>query len=195
MSRHLGALWPLMRESHLPVSSVSFGGIVSPIASHALSLYLGFGTSLHLYRLYGDLEHRSGPQTSLSSRGYIGHGGRPEPADHKVFCKLVEYTSSTRNPVRTRNAGAANRITDAPLAHDFGLHLPFSLVHFKGDRGRTRRIKTTTRPSNTPRDCHIGRRQLMIDFGKNTVFILSAYGVSFLTLGTLVILTLRKPRR
>jgi|GEM_PF-2775312 len=35
----------------------------------------------------------------------------------------------------------------------------------------------------------------MIDFGKNTVFILASYGVSILTLGTLVIITLRKPRR
>ena len=35
----------------------------------------------------------------------------------------------------------------------------------------------------------------MIDFGKNTVFILASYGVSFVTLGVLVILTLRKPRR
>jgi len=156
---------------------------------------VSFGAPLHLYSLYGDLEHFSRPQTSLSSRGYIGHGGRPEPANHKVFCKLVEYTASTRNPVRTRRARTTSRITDASPSHDIGLYLPFGLVHFKGDRGRTRRIKTTTRPSNTPRDCHIGRRQLMIDFGKNTVFILSAYGISFLTLGTLVILTLRKPRR
>jgi len=35
----------------------------------------------------------------------------------------------------------------------------------------------------------------MMDFGKNTAFILSAYGISILTLGTLIILTLRKPRR
>jgi len=35
----------------------------------------------------------------------------------------------------------------------------------------------------------------MIDFGKNTAFILSAYGVSLLTLGALVIHTLRKPRK
>ena len=35
----------------------------------------------------------------------------------------------------------------------------------------------------------------MMDFGKNTVFILSAYGISILTLGTLVILTLRKPKK
>lgn len=35
----------------------------------------------------------------------------------------------------------------------------------------------------------------MIDFGKNTIFILAAYGISILTLGTLVILTLRKPRK
>ena len=35
----------------------------------------------------------------------------------------------------------------------------------------------------------------MIDFGKNTVFIVSAYGMSILTLGTLIILTLRKPRK
>jgi len=35
----------------------------------------------------------------------------------------------------------------------------------------------------------------MIDFGKNTAFILAAYGVSLLTLGALVIYTLRKPRR
>jgi heme exporter protein D len=34
----------------------------------------------------------------------------------------------------------------------------------------------------------------MIDFGKNTAFILAAYGLSFVTLGTLVLLTLRKPR-
>jgi heme exporter protein D len=34
----------------------------------------------------------------------------------------------------------------------------------------------------------------MIDFGKNTAFILASYGVSILVLGTLVILTLRKPR-
>ncbi len=35
----------------------------------------------------------------------------------------------------------------------------------------------------------------MIDFGKNTAFILGAYGISILTLGALVILTLRKPRK
>ena len=35
----------------------------------------------------------------------------------------------------------------------------------------------------------------MMDFGKNTVFILASYGVSLLTLGMLVILTLRKPRQ
>ena len=35
----------------------------------------------------------------------------------------------------------------------------------------------------------------MIDFGKNAVFILASYGVSLLTLGALVILTLRKPRQ
>ena len=35
----------------------------------------------------------------------------------------------------------------------------------------------------------------MIDFGKNTVFILSAYGISIFTLGTLIVLTLRKPRK
>jgi len=35
----------------------------------------------------------------------------------------------------------------------------------------------------------------MIDFGKNAVFILAAYGVSILTLGALVIHTIRKPRR
>ena len=35
----------------------------------------------------------------------------------------------------------------------------------------------------------------MIDFGKNTVFILAAYGVSILTLGVLVVLTLGKPRK
>ena len=35
----------------------------------------------------------------------------------------------------------------------------------------------------------------MIDFGKNTAFILAAYGVTLLTLGALVINTLRKPRR
>ena len=35
----------------------------------------------------------------------------------------------------------------------------------------------------------------MIDFGKNTAFILAAYGISFLTLGTLIVLTLQKPRR
>ncbi len=35
----------------------------------------------------------------------------------------------------------------------------------------------------------------MMDFGKNTVFILASYGVTLLTLGTLVILTLRKPRK
>ena len=35
----------------------------------------------------------------------------------------------------------------------------------------------------------------MIDFGKNTAFILASYGISILTLGTLIVLTLRKPRR
>ena len=35
----------------------------------------------------------------------------------------------------------------------------------------------------------------MIDFGKNTAYILAAYGISILTLGSLVILTLRKPRK
>ena len=35
----------------------------------------------------------------------------------------------------------------------------------------------------------------MMDFGKNSVFILASYGVTLLTLGTLVILTLRKPRK
>ena len=35
----------------------------------------------------------------------------------------------------------------------------------------------------------------MIDFGKNTFFILASYGISILTLGSLVLLTLRKPRR
>jgi len=35
----------------------------------------------------------------------------------------------------------------------------------------------------------------MIDFGKNTAFILASYGISILTLGALIILTLRKPRR
>lgn len=35
----------------------------------------------------------------------------------------------------------------------------------------------------------------MIDFGKNTAFILAAYGVTFLTLGALIIHTLRKPRK
>lgn len=35
----------------------------------------------------------------------------------------------------------------------------------------------------------------MIDFGKNTAFILASYGITAVTLGLLVILTLRKPRR
>ena len=35
----------------------------------------------------------------------------------------------------------------------------------------------------------------MIDFGKNTVFILASYGVTVLVLGILVLLTLRKPRK
>jgi len=35
----------------------------------------------------------------------------------------------------------------------------------------------------------------MMDFGKNTAFILASYGISILTLGVLVIHTLRKPRR
>jgi len=35
----------------------------------------------------------------------------------------------------------------------------------------------------------------MIDFGKNTLFILGSYGISMLTLGTLIVLTLRKPRQ
>ncbi len=35
----------------------------------------------------------------------------------------------------------------------------------------------------------------MIDFGKNTAFILASYGASIVTLGALVILTLKKPRR
>ena len=35
----------------------------------------------------------------------------------------------------------------------------------------------------------------MIDFGKNTLFILASYGVSIATLGTLIVVTLRKPRR
>ena len=35
----------------------------------------------------------------------------------------------------------------------------------------------------------------MIDFGKNTAFILASYGISFLTLGTLIVLTIRKPRK
>lgn len=33
-----------------------------------------------------------------------------------------------------------------------------------------------------------------MDFGKNTAFILASYGVSLVTLGLLVILTLKKPR-
>lgn len=35
----------------------------------------------------------------------------------------------------------------------------------------------------------------MIDLGKNASFILASYGVSILTLGTLVVVTLRKPRK
>ncbi len=35
----------------------------------------------------------------------------------------------------------------------------------------------------------------MMDFGKNTAFILASYGVSILTLGALIVLTLRKPRK
>jgi len=35
----------------------------------------------------------------------------------------------------------------------------------------------------------------MIDLGKNASYILSAYGVSIVTLGVLIIHTLRKPRR
>lgn len=35
----------------------------------------------------------------------------------------------------------------------------------------------------------------MIDFGKNTAFILAAYGISIVTLGALIVLTLRKPRQ
>ena len=34
----------------------------------------------------------------------------------------------------------------------------------------------------------------MMDFGKNTAFILASYGVSLVTLGLLVILTFKKPR-
>jgi hypothetical protein len=35
----------------------------------------------------------------------------------------------------------------------------------------------------------------MIDFGKNVNFILASYGISILTLGVLVLITLRKPRK
>jgi heme exporter protein CcmD len=35
----------------------------------------------------------------------------------------------------------------------------------------------------------------MMDFGKNTAFILASYGASILVLGALVVHTLRKPRK
>jgi len=58
-----------------------------------------------LYRLYGRLEYRLRPQTSISISRDPSHGWRTEPTHNQVFRELVEHAASTGDDFRAGRTG------------------------------------------------------------------------------------------